>query len=135
MSENKDGHEVGYKKPPKEHRFKEGNQLGKRSSVRKPPTIEQLLQRKLNQKVAVARDGRTVKVPLLETLVDRLLTTAMSGTARDAIAIFNLIREIAPEALAQPEIPRIRVEYVWPGPDPHGHIPNPGPPAHLLPRD
>lgn len=134
MSENSE-YEVGYKKPPRQYRFKSGNQMARGRTGRRTPSIEKMLQRKLNQKVKVTRNGRVVSMSLVEALVERMVKLATTGTAREVAAMLHLIRDMAPNALARPEDLSLRVTYVMPPPDKDGHIPNPGPPDHLLPAD
>lgn len=134
MSDNDDD-EVGYKKPPKAHRFKPGNQMAKGGKGRRSPTIESLLQRKLNQQVKVTRDGRVVKISLVEALIERLVKLASTGTSRDVTAMLNLIKDMAPNALSRPEDQNLRVTYVLPPPNKDGYVPLAGPPDHLLPPE
>ena len=134
MSDNEDD-EVGYKKPPKAHRFKPGNQMAKGGKGRRAPTIEGLLQRKLNQRVKVTRDGRVVEIPLIEALIERLVKLASTGTSRDVTAMLHLIKDLAPDALARPEDRSLHVVYHLPPPDKDGYIQNLGPPEHLLPPE
>jgi hypothetical protein len=128
-------YEVGYKKPPKEHRFQPGNRMASGRTGQRTPTIERLLQRKIHQKVKVTRGGRVVAIPLIEAIIERMIKLATTGNAREVSAMLNLIREMAPNALARPEDLCIKVTYVTPPPDKDGHIPLSGPPAHLFDKN
>lgn len=64
-----------------------------------------------------------------------MIKLGTTGNAREVAAMLNLIREMAPNALSKPEDLCIKVTYHWPKPDKDGHIPNPGPPEHLLPPE
>ncbi len=128
-------YEVGYKKPPKQHRFRAGNRMAAGGKGRRTQSIEKLLQRKLNQKVKVSRGGCVVEIPLVEALVERMVKLATTGSAREVAAMLRLIKEMAPTALNRPEDLNLTVRYVMPPPDKDGHILNLGPPEHLLPPE
>lgn len=129
---------VGYGKPPKKHRFRKGNQMARRRKGKTGQSFEKMLNKKLHEKVNAVRNGRTVRITLLEALLERMVKLATSGSARDLISVLNYVRANLPEALASPGDSgmHIRVTYVAPDPDtptPPGCLEPP--PDHLLPPE
>jgi hypothetical protein len=129
----KDNYEIGYGKPPKASRFKKGqsgNPKGRKKGSRNPETIFNEL---LGLEIALRENGQTRMIPIREALARRVVESGLKGTVRDAKAVYQLLEEIAPNAL-RPEDheieeavkkskPRGRPRLIYPGLEP------PKPPA------
>jgi len=82
---------VGYKRPPKEHRFKPGTSGNPKGRPKKPdlsPT--DLIDRLLNETTTVTIDGEQCKITKKELLVMQLINNALKGqpTALRALVRF-----------------------------------------------
>lgn len=96
-----DVYSVGYKKPPREHQFKEGNQVArKRKGGTKALALPDLIERALRAKRKVKRGDTITTVPVAEILVERLIQTMTTGSARDLAMIVQLLERYLPDALA-----------------------------------
>jgi hypothetical protein len=83
-------YEVGYKKPPKEHRFKRGrsgNPKG-RPKGRKDP-LENIL-RAFNQRLAVSEGGE--RITRIEAVAARLLGHAANGHPAAIAAVIEILK-------------------------------------------
>jgi hypothetical protein len=98
MSTDQEGsYQVGYKKPPPQHRFtkgRSGNPLGR---PKKPKTINTLLDKVLKETVVVNENGRRRSIPKLEALVKQVVNKAAAGDFRLIKLLIELLREAKPE--------------------------------------
>lgn len=80
---------VGYGKPPREHRFRQGqsgNSKGRpRGSVNEATTWKKLLLRK----VTITEGGRARKISMFELLCRKLLEQSLKGNVKTSTFIFN----------------------------------------------
>ena len=113
-----DDYEVGYGKPPRQHRFKPGNQAAakrkrKRRSGRgggEMMSIAQVLERALTTKRRLKRGDDYVTLYAGEVLVERLVGFIINGSARDLMQVVAMIERYLPQALpGEPE--RLEVIY------------------------
>ena len=94
---------VGYGKPPRQHQFKQGNQVArKRKRKDKEIALPDLLVRALRTKRRIKRGDTITSVPVAEILVERLIQTMTTGSARDLALIVQLLERYLPDALAAP---------------------------------
>jgi hypothetical protein len=74
-SDRPQDYEVGYMKPPKETRFKKGNNANPRGRPRGSKNLAKLLEQALDTSVVIVEDGtrrrRTKRDVVIEQLVDR----------------------------------------------------------------
>lgn len=96
-----DDYEVGYGKPPRQHRFEQGNQAArKRKGKANPIALPRLIERALRTKRKIRRGEAVFSVPVAEILVERLIQTMTTGSARDLAMIVQLLERYLPDALA-----------------------------------
>ena len=79
---------VGYRKPPREHRFKPGNRAAAKRG-RPPKTRKAVIDKVMSEPMEVTQGGRTMRMSKFEVLVRRLLQRAMND---DDKAIDRLIK-------------------------------------------
>ena len=92
---------VGYGKPPRQHQFKQNNQVArKRKGKAKEIALPDLLVRALRTKRRIKRGEVITSVSVAEIFVERLIQTMTTGTARDLAMIVQLLERYLPDALA-----------------------------------
>jgi hypothetical protein len=95
-------YEVGYSKPPRQHRFakgRSGNPSGRpKAKSRDLPT---LLRRALDEKVIVNENGRRKAVPKIEAMTKQLVNKAAAGD-RHSIKLLMDWLDKTPEAKSEP---------------------------------
>ena len=100
MAEN---FEVGYGKPPREHRFQPGNQAArKRKAKTKAIALPEIIDRALRTRRKVKRGDEVLSIPVAEILVERLVQMMTTGSARDLGMVVQLLERHLPDALAAP---------------------------------
>ena len=100
MAEN---YEVGYRKPPREHRFQPGNQAArKRKAKTKAIALPEIIDRALRTRRKVKRGDEVLSIPVAEILVERLVQMMTTGSARDLGMVVQLLERHLPDALAAP---------------------------------
>ena len=100
MAEN---YEVGYGKPPREHRFQPGNQAArKRKAKTKAIALPEIIDRALRTRRKVKRGDEVLSIPVAEILVERLVQMMTTGSARDLGMVVQLLERHLPDALAAP---------------------------------
>lgn len=98
-------YEVGFGKPPKQHRFQKGNTMAKR---RKGPakeasfTMSEIITKAMTQRRRIRRGDRIVDMQVSEILIERLIQMATNGSARDAGYVLGLIERHAAHLVAPP---------------------------------
>ena len=96
-----DEYSVGYGKPPRQHRFQQGNQAArKRKGKANPIALPRLIERALRTKRKIRRGEVVYSVHVAEILVERLIQTMTTGSARDLAMIVQLLECYLPDALA-----------------------------------
>lgn len=103
MSEEKP---VGYKNPPREHRFKPGNTAaskGNRRAKKKANAIDLtvILDRVLRTKRKVKRGDKVYSAPVAEIMVERLVHTVTTGSPREVALVMQMIEKYLPDALTK----------------------------------
>ena len=92
---------VGYGKPPRQHQFKQGNQLARKRRVKtKAIAFPEIIDRALRKKRKIKRGDTITSVPIAEILVERLIQMMTTGSARDLALIVQLLERYLPDALA-----------------------------------
>lgn len=92
MSEPK-GNEytVGFKKPPRHTRFKPGHSGNPKGRPKKINTVADVIQKELNRRITVVKDGIRKRVPLLQLIVTQNLNLAAKG---DSKAFSNFLKAV-----------------------------------------
>lgn len=96
-------YEVGYGKPPKQSQFqpgKSGNPKGRPTGSRNLST--QMI-RALSEKVTVVKDGRRVKLTMLEVIIKQQIKQAASGNAHATRIMLNLAQQIEAQTVQELE--------------------------------
>lgn len=101
-----DDEPVGYRKPPRQHRFKPGNQAAAKHNRRKKKQDNALafpesIDRALRSKRKVKRGDQIYAAPVPEILAERLVQMLTTGSARDLALAMQLIERHLPEALSR----------------------------------
>jgi len=105
-------YEVGYGKPPKEHRFKAGNKAaaGKRRS-RKDARVSQVAERLFKEKMTVTIDGKPRRISRMEALMRTTIQQA-TRSPRDALRLLSWAMQHEPEEAPPWADQKITVEFV-----------------------
>lgn len=82
---------VGYKKPPKETRFKKGQSGNPQRRPSRLKTHAQSLSEALDQTVWVTQNGRRRKMPKREAMLKRVINAAAQGDEDSLDAVLKLI--------------------------------------------
>jgi hypothetical protein len=85
---------VGYKRPPKRHRFKpgqSGNPAGRRRGAR---GVKAQLREQLNEMVEISQNGRARKVPIKTVVLKSLIARAAKGDWRAADRVVQYMIQV-----------------------------------------
>lgn len=88
--------DVGYKRPPKEHRFKPGQSGNRRGRPKAILSLRAAFEKELGRKVPILARGRTKRVRLLEAIITRLTASAARGSQTSAKLLLS-IKELEPK--------------------------------------
>ena len=95
-------YEVGYGKPPADHRFRKGqsgNPRGRPRGHSAPLGRRDLLNaltQAAREPIAVTKDGRTIRTTQIEALAQQLTRKALQGDMKAAKLLFDNIKALAP---------------------------------------
>lgn len=103
---------VGYKKPPRQHRFRRGNKAaaGKRRN-RQKAKVHDLLKRLMAEKVTVSIDGKRRRMTMLEASLRSLVNDARKSP-RDMLRLLTLLRDLEGEPFADVQESKVTIEFV-----------------------
>ena len=90
MTNKGDDYEIGYRRPPRETRFKKGqsgNPKGRRK--KKPASFEEVLGEALNERITVVIKGQARSLTMKELIVEQLGERAAKG---DRLALATLLK-------------------------------------------
>ncbi|MBV6486862.1 MAG: hypothetical protein GHHEDOFH_00799 [Pseudorhodoplanes sp.] len=100
MSESE---KVGYKRPPKAHRFKPGESGNPRGRPKGTRNLGTDLTDILGRRVSIREDGKERRISRQEALLLSLYNKALHGDVRAATAIINMLSKLAPSSAEPPE--------------------------------
>ena len=83
-------YDIGYGKPPKEHRFPKGTSGNPRGRPKKRKTVGERLEDILQKKISVQKGGKIQQVPVLDAILQGIALKALKGDLRAAEAILRL---------------------------------------------
>lgn len=101
-----DDEPVGYGKPPRQHRFKPGNQAAAKSIRQKKKqanalALPEILDRALRTKRKVKRGDQVYTIPVAEIMVERIVQMLTTGSSRDLALVMQLTERYLPDALTK----------------------------------
>lgn len=107
-----DDYPVGYGQPPREHRFKPGNQAAskRKSKPGKALSLPDIIDRALRTKRRIKRGDQVYALPVADILVERLIQTIMNGSAQDLARIVAMLERYMPDTLAA-QTEQLQVTY------------------------
>lgn len=91
---------VGYRRPPKQHRFKPGQSGNPKGRPKGAPTLEESMTREAAKHVKVKQGDKIISVPKLEALTRRVFAKALEGDLAAARMVFQLLADSDAEASA-----------------------------------
>jgi hypothetical protein len=96
---------VGYKKPPRNTRFRKGQSGNPQGRPKGAFRFAGILQRALNEPVAVVEQGERRSISKLEAVVKQLVNKAAGGDLRAVTLVTQLIEQVqsSPEEHRAPE--------------------------------
>ena len=84
-------YEVGFRKPPRAHRFTSEKQPAKRGRKKKPPLDPvEVLRRVTNTVITITENGRPKRMTLAEVMVRSLRAKAINGDVEAAAELLRL---------------------------------------------
>jgi hypothetical protein len=96
----KGDYEVGYAKPPADHRFKPGNNANPKGRRKGTKNRSVVIRDVLLQEITVRVGGETKQMSKLEALFEKTLSEALAGDKKSAALIFSIAQK---EGLLTPE--------------------------------
>jgi len=89
-------YDVGYGRPPGEHRFKPGRSGNPRGRPKGAKNEEMILNNLLNRRIEIRESGRLRKITVLEAMLLKFAEEALKGDPKAATFLLNRYR--SPEA-------------------------------------
>jgi hypothetical protein len=83
------GPEVGYRRPPAEHRFKTGQSGNPNGRPKGAKSHGLILRELLNRKIEVRESGRARKITVFEAILLRFTEDALKGNTKTAAFLFD----------------------------------------------
>jgi hypothetical protein len=90
-------YKVGYRKPPKEHRFKPGQSGNRKGRPKGTKNTGTLLRELLDRKVEVRSDGARRRISVREAILTRFAQAALNGDTKSAAFLlqrYDMLEEI-----------------------------------------
>ena len=81
--------EVGYGRPPPEHRFRPGQSGNPKGRPRGANSEATILQQLLQRKIVVHQNGRARKITVLEAILLRFTEDSLKGNTKSAAFLLN----------------------------------------------
>ena len=87
-----DEYDVRYGRPPLRSRWKKGQSGNSRKKPKRPENVIEILDRLLLSPVLLALNGKTRRVPALESIVSQLQLKELSGNSKASRALLRYLR-------------------------------------------
>jgi Family of unknown function (DUF5681) len=100
VKDQRGDYQVGYGRPPVEHRFKPGNKANPKGRGKRTRNRKFVVREFLFEPVTVNEGGEVKQMPALEVVIKRLLAQALKGDHRSALTILGLAQR---DGLLTPE--------------------------------
>ena len=114
-SEPAGDYEVGYRKPPAEHRFQTGRSGNPRGRPRGRKNFAQMLTSILHGKVSITeRSGRVRHITRAEAMLQNVIAKAVSGEPKQVELVVDLMDRFDVKVIEQPAVKGITIRYVNP---------------------
>ncbi|MGI3186786.1 DUF5681 domain-containing protein [Nioella aestuarii] len=117
-----DDYEVGYGKPPKHTQFKKGQSGNPSGKAKKEASLQATLEKILNTKLSVTKNGQQVQMTKLEAALEMLVQKATKGSHQHLKLLIQLADEgeapLGPEAdlvLADADLAVLKTHADWVG--------------------
>lgn len=94
------GYEVGFRKPPKAHQFKSGNNANPRGRKKGTRNRKLVVEEALFEPVTVREGDKVKKMTVLEAIIKKTARQALAGDHKAALTIIGLAHK---EGLLTPE--------------------------------
>jgi hypothetical protein len=91
---------VGYRRPPVEHRFKPGNNANPKGRKKKTRNRKLVISELLFEPITVREGGEVKQMSVLEAVLKKLLSKALTGDNKAALTIIGLAQR---EGILTPE--------------------------------
>jgi len=88
-------HEVGYRRPPKQHQFKPGRSGNPRGRPKGAKNEATMLREMLHERIDIQQGGRSRKVPSLQVMLLKCRNAALGGDLKALAFLLNRYRLIA----------------------------------------
>lgn len=98
-------YDIGYKKPPKEHRFKKGKSGNPKGRPKGARSLQEEVRRALRKPIPVTEDGKQRKISVLEAALRRLVQQAVGKGDMRAINQVLMLAESYGLEVANPSLP------------------------------
>ena len=86
---------IGYKRPPKAHRFKQGESGNPRGRPKARRTLDADLAEMLNKQIPVRENGKLRVITQQQALLLRLFEQGLGGDVKSTASIMSMIRQQA----------------------------------------
>jgi hypothetical protein len=102
-----EAYEVGYGRPPREHRFQPGRSGNPRGRPKGARNLSSVVAATLGERIAVTENGRRKRITKLEAAVKQLVNRAAAGEARSMQLLLALVQacDSRPPSSSGPEEP------------------------------
>jgi Family of unknown function (DUF5681) len=87
-------YEVGYRKPPKDKRFKSGQSGNPKGRPKGTRNLKTDLREELQERISLKEGGKTKQVSKQRAMLKSLMANALQGDARSATLMFNLVARL-----------------------------------------
>lgn len=85
-----DDEPIGYRRPPKQHRFPPGKSGNPKGRTRGAKGMRTILRKEFNERVRITENGKTRKISKMELLVKRLAEKGAKGDSKSIIKLIDL---------------------------------------------
>ena len=91
---NEPNYDIGYGRPPVQHRFRKGHSGNPKGKIQGQRTLKTELVEELQARITVTENGKTRKLSKLSVIVKRMVSDAAKGDARAREQLIRLVGQI-----------------------------------------
>ena len=107
-----DDYEVGYRRPPRNHRWMKGQSGNPKRRPGKSRNMPTLLADALSRPVMIRENGQTRTVAFMDAWVQKIMHGVLNGSVRDQIALMAALHKYIPEAINPMPDVHVTIRYV-----------------------